>query len=168
MSETTVAVIEKVTSKEGATNEKPWRKFTIKTEDGTFYSTFNKEVAAGAHALEGQRAEIEWKTSGDKGQFKDILAAKAAGAGPPTVDTIPTEKTPEGDADWSVIGLRKTRCVLWANFLLSPLAAQIAAQQNSEQPLDARVFAVGLALITMAEADIYQRPPATEADQVPF
>lgn len=168
MSETTVAVIEKVTSKEGATNGKAWRKFSVKTEDGTFFSTFDKAVAEAAHNLAGQRAEIFWKPSGDQGQFKDILGAKAAANGAPTTDTIPTEKTPEGDADWSVIGLRKTRCLLWANYLMSPLAAQIAAQDKGAQPLDARVFAVGRSLVTMAEADVYHRAPANESDTVPF
>lgn len=166
MSETLVAVIESVTSKEGATNGKAWRKYTVKTADA-FFSTFDKVVAEAAHNLAGQRAEIFWKPSGAEGQFKDILAAKAAGAGG-TAEGIPSEKTPDGDVDWSLIGLRKTRCLLWAHYIDSPLAAAIAAQEHGDKPPAHRVYDYGAALIALAERDIFWRAPATDDEDVPF
>ncbi len=167
MSETTVAVIEAVTSKEGATNGKPWRKFSVKTEDG-FYSTFDKQVAEQAHALVGEKATIMWKPSGNEGQFRDIIAAKAAEDSTTPPDGIPSEPASKSDADWSEIGLRKTRCLLWAHYLSSPLAASIAATAN-EQPASARVYNFGAILIALAEADIYHRPPAeADEDGLPF
>jgi hypothetical protein len=162
---TTTAVIESVTSKEGAKDGKPWRKFTVKTEDGTFYSTFKKEVAEAAHALEGQRAEITWKPSGNENQFKDITAAKAATNGG-TAEGIPTEKTASGDVDWDLIGLRKTRCLLWANYLQSSLAVA-AANKGGAAPAQT-VYQFGVELIRFAERDIFWREPATEDADIPF
>jgi hypothetical protein len=156
VSETTVATIEKVESKEGATNGKPWRKFSVKA-DG-FYSTFDKQVAEAAHGLVGQRAEIFWKPSGSNGQFRDILAVKAAGVAT-TQDGIPTTRAEDGTADWDIIGLRKTRCLLWAHYLSSPLAAATPT---------GNVYQVGAHLITCAERDIYWREPATEEEDVAF
>lgn len=166
MSETTVAVIEAVTSKEGATNGKPWRKFTVKTESGDFYSTFDKAVAENAHGLMGQRAELFWKPSGSEGQFKDILGAKAAGAAV-TPDGIPSARTETGAPDWDAVGLRKTRCLLWAHFLQSPLALELA-KDDGQKPRAHRLYDFGVAIISLAERDIYWRDPAAAEEDIPF
>lgn len=165
MADTITATIEAVTSKEGASNGRPWKKYSVKTEDGTFYSTFDGAVAENAHALTGQLAEIVWKASGDQGQFKDILAAKAATGF--DAGAIPQARDESGAPDWDEIGLRKTRCVLWAHYLQSPLAALIA-KEPGEKPAANRVFDIGQALILFAESDIYRRPIADDAEDVPF
>lgn len=166
MSEQTVAVIEKVTAKEGATNGKPWKKFSVKTEDG-FYSTFDKAVAEAAHGLSGQRVELFWKPSGAEGQFKDLLGVKLATDGGLQPGAIPSDTTPDGERDWSQIGLRKTRCLLWAHYLDSPLAAHVAARDGEKPPAD-RVYDFGKTLLALAERDIYWREPATDDTDIPF
>lgn len=164
MSETTTAVIEKVTSKEGATNGKPWLKFGAKVE-GVWYSTFDAAIGAQAQALEGDRAEITWKASGSEGQFRDLLGVKAV-TGYQAAE-IPQARTDNGSPDWDEIGLRKTRCVLWGDFLGSPLAALIA-NEPGEKPTANRVFDFGQALIAFAEGDIYRRPIAKPDEDLPF
>jgi hypothetical protein len=164
VSETTQAVIEKVTSKEGATNGRAWRKYSVKA--GTdFYSTFDKAVAEQAHALTGKTAVITWEPSGSEGQYRDIIAAAPVNGFDGT--DIPTERDENGNADWDLIGLRKTRCLLWAHFIDSPMAAAIAAGAGDKPPAY-RVHDFGAALVALAESDIYHRPPASAEEALPF
>ncbi len=161
MSDQTTAVIDTVTSKEGATNGKAWRKYSVKTEDGTFYSTFDKAIAEKAHGLLGKRALITWKASGSEGQFKDVVNVDEASGVAAASDVLPAARSAGGTPDWDEIGLRKTRCLLWAEFIGSPLAASL------EQDFD-KIYRFGTALIEMAERDIYWRAPATESSDLPF
>lgn len=155
MSEQIVATIEAVTSKEGATNGKPWRKFSVKTADGTFYSTFDAALAEQANAFKGKKATVGWKPSGSEGQYRDIVSVAAvAEAAPPAASGIPTERSETGEANWDIIGLRKTRCLLWAEYLSSPLAAKIAGTPESTVET---IGQLGQELVERAERDIYLR-----------
>ena len=163
MSEQTATVtIAHVSSKEGATNGKPWRKWSVKDEGGNFYSTFDAGLGAQAEAHTGERAEILWKPSGDQGQFKDLLAVKPLNGAAPVSD-----RKPEGTADWDLIGLRKTRCLLWAHFLGSP-AAKTIVELTTEGSKAEAVYRVGQRLIALAESDIYHRDPAVKDEDIPF
>lgn len=166
---TTTAVIEKVTSKEGAKNGKPWRKFGVCADD-TWYSTFDSALGQRAHDLSGQRVDLTWKPSGDQGQFKDLLSiAPSNGSHPIPVEDrqVISNASPNGETDWDLIGLRKTRCLLWAEFLSSPLALWLG-QQDSEIPASNTVANFGAAIVAMAEADIYHRSPAGPDEALPF
>lgn len=162
----TVATVEAVTSKEGATNGKAWKKFTVKTEDGTTYSTFDAAIAQTAHGLIGKPADVTWKPSGNEGQFKDLIMVAPAENPGPDASGIPSARDANGEADWDVIGLRKTRCLLWAEFLGSPLAAAIPAGESGGRA-DA-IYRVGTVLVELAERDIYWREPATKESDLPF
>jgi hypothetical protein len=166
VSQTAVAVIEAVTVKEGATNGKAWKKFSVKTEDGTYYSTFDSEIATQAKAFIGQRADIFWKPSGNENQFRDILGAKAAEGF--DSGALPSAQKENGAADWDLIGLRKTRCLLWAKYLSSPLAVEAAKSTAGEKPTAHRVYDFGVAVIELAERDIYWREPAASDTDIPF
>lgn len=167
MSEQTVATIEGVTSKEGATNGKPWRKYSVKTSDGTFYSTFDKALGEAAHGFVGQRAQIGWKASGSEGQYRDIISVAAAPSEPGIdASAIPTERNEAGETNWDIIGLRKTRCLLWAEYLSSPLAASITVPESVS--LADAIGRFGETLVTRAERDIYWRPIAADDEGIPF
>ncbi len=163
MSDTTTVtvMVEDALVKEGAKDGKPWKKVGLKDANGEFYSTFDSVLGQRVIELKGQRAEITWKPSKNPA-FKDLLSVKHVGENPIAA------RTEDGTADWDLIGLRKTRCLLWANYLGSPLAASIAATAN-EQPPSARVHNFGVILISLAEADIYNRAPAqADEDGIPF
>lgn len=163
MSETTVTVmVEDFAVKEGAKDGKPWKKIGLKDANGEYYSTFDAALGQRVIDLKGQRATITWKPSKNPA-YKDLTAIA-----PLEEPALPTSQAPDGGADWDTIGLRKTRCLLWANYLQSPLAAQVAAEDHGAQPAADRVFNLGAALVLMAESDIYHRAPATEDARLPF
>lgn len=170
MSEQTVtAVIEKVTDKEGATNGKPWRRFGILAGE-TWYGCFDAALGEQAKSLEGKRAVIRWQTNPKKPDLKDFLGATPAnGDQPLSADDRQaiSARTDTGEADWDLIGLRKTRCLLWAHFLDSPMAAAIAAGAG-EKPAANRVADFGAQVVALAEHDIYWRDPAGPDEALPF
>jgi len=167
--QTVTAVIEKVTDKEGATNGRAWRKFGILADD-VWYGTFDAALGQQAKDLEGQRAVIRWQQNSKKPDLNDFLGATAANGDHP----VPAEareaiaaRTDSGEADWDLIGLRKTRCLLWAHFIDSPMAAAIAAGSGDKPPAF-RVHDFGAQLVALAESDIYHRDPASADEAIPF
>jgi hypothetical protein len=71
-----------------------------------------------------------------------------------------------GGVDWDEIGLRKTRCLLWAHYLGSETAkAVIEATAEGKAEACARV---GARLVELAEFDIYHREPAVKDAAIPF
>lgn len=163
MSDTTTAtvMVEDAAVKEGAKDGKPWKKVGLKDANGEYYSTFDSALGQRVIEAIGKRAEIVWKPSKNP-QFKDLLSIS------PVEDNPIAARAEDGTADWDLIGLRKTRCLLWADFLQSPLAAWLAAQPEEGKPATSRVFDFGQAVIAMAEADIYHRVPADESEMTPF
>ena len=99
--------------------------------------------------------------------FKGSPTATARSGTRPNRDSRPiTTRTPEGNADWDLIGLRKTRCALWCAYLASPLAAHVAAQTIDTN----EIYNVGRVLVELAEFDTFTRdqPNAGEDPSIPF
>lgn len=163
--EHTTVVIDKVLGpKEGETNGKPWTKWTVKDGNGAFYSTFDGGKL-GPNPLDwaGKRAEIVWKASGNEGQFKDLLSIKQ-------IEESPIAAVAEdGTANWDLIGLRKTRCLLWAHYLGSVgQALPFASLAGLDGAALDGIYKAGVRLVRSAERDIYHREPASDTEDVPF
>lgn len=163
MSEHTTTVVADVNRKTGETNNKAWTRYSLKDDDGNWYSTFESGLISSD--LKGQRVSLEWEQNGD---FKTLLKVS------PADDSPIAARTPDGDADWDLIGLRKTRCALWSAYLPGALeqAFQYWASVQTDPPGTADIahFLVrfGKQLVVAAEADIFQREPAGQDEDVPF
>lgn len=163
---TATVVVESVDEKAGETNNKKWTKFSLKDANGEYYSTFDSAVIAPARDLVGKRAEIDYEVSG---KFKNLSAVREI------VDSPINGRAPDGSADWDVIGLRKTRCVLWEEIIGVAMQAGISAWTKAAQgeydsaQLAGFVARFGKTLRIIAEADIYLSDPVEDPDDwIPF
>ena len=164
MSETTEVLVESVTSKSGEKNGRSWTKYAIKDGNGNWYSTFDGTLIP--DNIEGQRATIEYEVDG---KFKNLLSVTVGnGTG------LPSSQKPDGEADWDIIGLRKTRCHLWGEFFAGDACQSLIALFVKDKPdikpseLAHNLLAVGRDLVRGAEVDVYHREPAEKGDDVPF
>lgn len=165
MSQTSTITVEATTEKSGVSQKtgKPWTKWALKDENDNWYGTFERGVVH--DGLEWQAVEIEWEQDGN---FRNLLRATPVGP------SAPSSQAPGGGADWDLIGLRKTRCALWAAML--PDALEIAWNQwrsvQSEEPsrIDVKNFTTLTIrdLVISAEIDIFHRDPAMPDEDVPF
>ena len=160
----TTVLVEDVSEKSGtSSNGRTWKKWALKDSDGQWYGTFESGVVV--PAMKGQTYEIEWEQDGN---FKNLL--RAAPAGP----QAPASATAEGNPDWDLIGLRKTRCALWCAILPDTIALAYSAWSSVQTDAPGRVgiqnFFTSTArdLIVAAEVDIFHRDPATDTEDVPF
>lgn len=170
MSETTVVTVSEIVEKAGETNGKPWTRYAIKDGNGIFYSTFNADVIAPARDRKGQQVEITFE---QKDKFKNLEAVKIPDAASPIA-----ARTEDGAADWDLIGLRKTRCLLWAHYLGNPETLKLVmnmasvTHHDAEQMTPSRaaleLYKFGSLLVERAEADIYQRKPPEDGSEIPF
>jgi len=165
MSQVTTIVVEATTEKSGVSQKtgKPWTKWALKDGNENWYGTFERGVVH--DGLKGQKVDIEWEQNGD---FRNLLRAT------PHEDSPIASRTETGEADWALIGLRKTRCALWAALLPDALALAYSQWRSvqSEEPgrLDIQNFMTTTCreLIISAEVDIFQREPAAADEDVPF
>jgi len=158
-----------VTRKEGTSKKtgKPWTKYVIHSDADATFETFDAGIAQKAHEHVGQRATVEFEVGQYGNDLKTLELSGANGSFP--VEQIPSEKTPDGDTDWDLIGLRKTRCLLWAHYLAAA-AREIPAQSlvAADGTLLDGIYKTGVRLISCAERDIYHRAPAADTEDVPF
>lgn len=166
MSDTATVLIESVDEKQGETDGRAWTKYTLKDGNGNFYSTFDRAVVQPVLEAVGKRVRIEYEV---KGKFKNLSKAELI------QESSINGRTPEGDADWDVIGLRKTRCVLWESILPAAMQAGISGFTKAMQgeydsgQLGGFVARFGKALRQIAEADIYLDEPVESPDDwIPF
>ena len=160
------AVIDSVTSKEGTNrNGKPYTKWAIKSGDD-WYSTFTRSVIEPAYALEGKPAVIEYEVDGN---FKNLKSVKAAD-GEAATQAVIQNKTANGDTDWDLIGLRKTRCALWAAYLGgdAPKAVISTVANATPQAINLAVYKAGVDLLTKVERDIFYRADQGDDADIPF
>jgi hypothetical protein len=154
-------LVEKIIEKEGATDGRAWTRYGVKDGNGEWYSTFEQSVVAGLK--EGEKARIQYESKQVNGRVvKNLLAAE------PFEESSISSRTDEGDPDWDLIGLRKTRCALWADYLAGQLAASLyvkAAGTQGRDPIDYLVT-TGVRLVVAAERDIFNRDPGD--DGIPF
>ncbi len=167
MSDTATIIVESIDEKHGDKDGRKWTKWSLKDANGNWYSTFDSAVIAPARELTGKRAEVDYEV---KGQFKNLSAVRAAAE-----DSAISARSPDGSADWDLIGLRKTRCVLWEALLPIAMQAGISGftkAMNGEYDsgqLGGFVARFGKALRQIAEADIFLEEPIGSADDwIPF
>lgn len=167
-------LVEKITTKEGSTDGRAWKRYGIKDGNGEWYSTFDEALVAGLR--EGGKARIEYTSKGVNGRVvKNLVSASPVENGTPAAYS---HQTPDGEADWDKVALGKTRCALWNHYLSGHLAANLfakAVSENAKQdatpgavsrdPMD-YVIIIGTRLVVHAERDIFERPPGD--DGVPF
>lgn len=137
--------VESVETKTGEKNGRAWKKFIVHAKDGTNYSTFDPTLGTSAFGAGGRRARVEYKVT-DFG--RDLLSL----AVDENQDPEPVrDQTENGNPDWDMIGLRKTRCNLWNAAIAAGLDAARAKQ-----------------MVLVAEVDIFHRAPAEADDHIPF
>ena len=152
MSEQRTVVLSALESKSGTSNGRDWTKYSFKDANGDVYSTFDKAVLAVAEGKLGQRFTVTFETN-DKG-YKNLTAVEEAsgtggGEGP----------------NWDEIGLRKTRCALWAAFLSGEAMAEII-RRGGDTPTTDMLIRIGTRLVAAAENDIFERVHLD--DGIPF
>ena len=163
-------VVGAVTRKEGVSKktQKPWTKFTVHAESGGLtFDTFDGAMANIADQAVGKRAAVTWEPSDYGNNLESITVDPAADASAPFGSPMPDAKgepqfTPaasKDDPDWDLIGLRKTRCALWAALFASGMLKGTASA-------DAATYCT--ALVKAAEADIFERPDGRDQSDVPF
>jgi hypothetical protein len=144
--------VEHVDEKTGTTNGRDWKVYKIKSEDGAFFATFDGTMGSNAKAAQGRRAHITY-TSTEKGNNLVSFVVDESSQAP--VEPV-RDRTDGDEPDWDLIGLRKTRCALWA-------AAIGASFENGGFDAD-----VCHQIVLAAEVDIFHRAPATATSDIPF
>ena len=163
MSETATILCEDISEKSGEKNGRTWTKYSLKDGNGNWYGTFEAGVISSDY--KGKRLNIEFEQDG---KFKNLLSAS------PVEESPIASRTEDGEADWDLIGLRKTRCHLWGAFLQGDAMQSLIAVILKDKP-DAKgadiahsLLAFGRNLVRGAETDIYHREPAQKDEDVPF
>lgn len=158
MSETRTVLIDEIGQKDGTSmTGKAWTRRWIKDANGDIYSTF-QDMLGGLE--KGQKVDIEFELDG---KFKNLKSVKHHDNGSAVPETYSAQR-PDGETDWDIIGLRKTRCLLWAEFLNSQLAASVFVKSDGDGL--AKVTRTGTLLVAAAERDIFERQPGD--DGIPF
>lgn len=140
--------------------------FKLIDANGVEYTTFKADIGNIAAGYAGKQASITY-TEKQNGQYTNRYLDSIE---PVKVDPV-AARAPDGvNADWDQIGLRKTRCALWAAYLRSPLAGHVAARVPEGQAAAPAVFQAGRSLVEQAEWDIYVRanPDPGIDPSVPF
>lgn len=150
------------------TTQKPYTKFVVHSDGGEF-ATFDAALADKAFRAPGARATIEYETSKFGNDLKGLVVDPASPvqaqtvAPTPAAAAIPVTQVKSGDEpNWDEIGLRKTRCALWAGLFAGGTFAGMP---------ETAALVMGVALVRGAEADIFCRAPAEapgDFDAVPF
>ena len=139
-----------VTRKEGVSQKsgKPWTKFTVHAEGDAKFATFDAALANTANGAVGKWATVTFETT----EYGNDLTGLVVDENQPEPGPEPVrDRTPDGNADWDMIGLRKTRCALWAAAIGAGLGSAEARQ-----------------LVLAAEVDIFHRAPAEALEDIPF
>lgn len=166
MSETTTLVITDIPEPKTGTGKKgKWTRYAFKDGNDEFFSTFQKSVFDPAYELQGKKAKVTYEVDGD---FKNIVAIEPA-------EQSQNGASGEDEPDWDLIGLRKTRCVLWEAILPVGMQAGISAWTKAAQgeydsaQLAGFVVRFGRTLRMIAEADIFLSDPVEDPDDwIPF
>jgi hypothetical protein len=157
VSEKRTVVVQEIMQKSGEKDGKPWTRYAIKDANGDIYSTFKAESIAPVRDATGQKVDIEFTVNG---QYKNLVSAAIHSNGSAVPETYSAQKA-DGDTDWDIIGLRKTRCLLWAEYLGGSLASGIyhkVSEGGQGNPGDA-VIRAGITLVAAAEKDVFERAP---------
>jgi hypothetical protein len=167
---TATITVESIDTKEGVSDKtgKPWTKYALKAGDD-YYSTFQRQVIEPALGGEGKTFEIDYEVDG---KFKNLKAVRPA-SGQAVAQAAVANVKPNGETDWDLIGLRKTRCALWAAYLDGRVPASVISTQTwKETPLPSAladvVYRAGVEVVRKAERDIFHRDPATADEDIDF
>jgi hypothetical protein len=151
----TVASIER---KEGvaATTGKPWTMYRVIAQEGGKYATFDSGLGQQAGAAVGRRANITYETTEKGDNLKSLVIDESA---PPVVQPVQSTAKPNGEVNWDLVGLHKTRCALWAALFSGNTLAGMPESQ---------AITTGIGLVRGAEGDIFNRPAAGAEEDIPF
>jgi hypothetical protein len=167
---TATITVESISTKEGVgKNDKPWTKYAIKAGDD-YYSTFQRQVIEPALGGEGKTFEIDYEVDG---KFKNLKAVRPHAGGASAELTQDFRATTNGTTDWDKKTLWINRIALWKSYLEGDTPrAVIAAKDFGEKPTPTAladvVYRGGVALVKLAESDIYHRAPADPDEGIPF
>jgi hypothetical protein len=165
---TITVTVNEIMQKEGSGAKGPWTRYAIKAGDEV-YSTFQRQVIEPALGGEGKTFEIDYEVDG---KFKNLKAVRPA-SGQAVAQAAVANVKPNGETDWDLIGLRKTRCALWAAYLDGRVPASVISTQTwKETPLPSAladvVYRAGVEVVRKAERDIFHRDPATADEDIDF
>jgi hypothetical protein len=158
-------LVETITTKEGSTDGRPWKRYGIKDGNGEWYSTFDEATVA--RLKEGGKARIEYTSKPVNGRIlKNLVSAEPVENG--TVPEQYSHQRPDGEADWDKVAIGKTRCALWMHYLAGQLAASVYVKAANVEGVDPReaVIRTGIMFVVAAEKDTFERPPGD--DGIPF
>ena len=150
MPEKTIHIDAAGVDKTGEKNGKTWTRYFVQSGNDK-YKTFDGALFNAANAAVGHDAHVVYE-QGQYGFDLKFLEVVQGSTYTEPVQAAPPAKTADGDTDWDLIGLRKTRCALWVAVL----------SNNTLHVNDARQ------LVIAAEQDIFTRPPAQVEDEIPF
>jgi hypothetical protein len=138
--------------KEGVSKKtgNPYTKYIVHAEGGAQYDTFDAGLYMIANNAVGQHATALYETGQFGNDLKSLAVIEGQSIAVSQDFSAPTESpaAPNDGPDWDLIGLRKTRCALWAAYLGGALAAVVPTSDRA---------AVGRQLVLAAEADIFHR-----------
>lgn len=161
---TTITVnVETVSVKEGAKNGKAWKKYGVKADNGTWYSTFDATLGEAACGYQGQPAEIDVEQNGEYWNLKAIRPANGSSPGPwqitPTVEhPAANGMTPEL---WDAKDRRILRTGIYKSFLEGDSFKYVISVAGGNKPMSPPEFAkfvdgYARALIQFAEATVWK------------
>jgi len=132
---------------------KPYTKFEIATSGGTF-GTFDTALAELARNSLKMTCAVTYEENQYGKDLKSLMVDPTAAVTQPHIEPV-RSVTPDGDTDWDMIGLRKTRCALWVAVLSAKFTTPMSVGDLRE-------------LVIAAEVDIFHREPATTTSDIPF
>lgn len=154
-------LVQKITKKHGSSANGPWTRTAVQDGNGEWLSTFDTNMVP--DDAEGKRAHITSESKTVNGRIIRNLTSFQL-----IEESSIAARTEDGEVDWDLIGLRKTRCALWGSYLAGQLAAGLyvkASQVEGRDPID-HVVLIGKILVAAAERDTFEREPGD--DGVPF
>jgi hypothetical protein len=119
---------------------------------------------------EGKTFEIDYEVDG---KFKNLKAVRPHAGGASAELTQDFRATNGGATDWDKKTLWINRVALWKSYLEGDIPrAIIATKDFGEKPTPTAladvVYRGGVALVKLAESDIYHRAPADPDEGIPF
>lgn len=166
-----------VETKTGVKNDRPWTLYKIAAAEGGRYSTFDAALGNLAQSNIGKTAEITFESTEKGTNLTTLSLITTPITSPPIANqpaAQPAQTWPESDTakydvggsspNWELIGLRKTRCALWAA-VLSNASLNVAGAEA--------LAAFARELVIAAERDIFDRTGTTatangDLDDIPF
>jgi hypothetical protein len=149
--------------KEGVSKKtgNPYTKYIVHAEGGGQYDTFDAGLYTIAFGAVGQQATALYEVGQFGNDLKSLVVIEGESIAVSQDFAPPTDRPAASSdgPDWDLIGLRKTRCALWAALFSGPLLQGLATPEAVTR---------GIAIVTAAESDTFHRAPAQAEEDIPF